>query len=114
MDEHVPDNDWISRRWQGEGQVVRKDPVRAGEAPVKAQRPTQRSGGGAGAGPGAEAEARAGAAEVEMAPSRSQRAGQRAAEIELDVHEMDMHDMHEDEEAAAGVEVRGSNINFNM
>jgi hypothetical protein len=38
MDEHVPDNDWISRRWQGEGQVVRKDPVRAGEAPVKAQR----------------------------------------------------------------------------
>ena len=37
-DEHVPDKDWISRRWQGEGHVVRRDPVRKGEPPVKATR----------------------------------------------------------------------------
>jgi hypothetical protein len=34
--EHVPDNDWISRRWQGEGQVVRRDPARKGDPPVSA------------------------------------------------------------------------------
>ena len=39
MDERVPDKDWISRRFQGEGTVVRREPaLRAGEAPVKAGR----------------------------------------------------------------------------
>ena len=36
--EHVRDTDWVSRRWQGEGQVVRHDPVHEGEPPVKASR----------------------------------------------------------------------------
>ena len=39
--EHVPDNDWISRRWQGEGQVVRRDPARKGDPPVSASSEAQ-------------------------------------------------------------------------
>ena len=37
-DEYVPDKDWISRRWQGEGKVVRRDPKPTGPPPLKAAR----------------------------------------------------------------------------
>ena len=37
-DEYVPDKDWISRRWQGEGKVVRSDPKTTGQPPLKAAR----------------------------------------------------------------------------
>ena len=37
-DEYVPDKDWISRRWQGEGKVVRREPKPTGPPPLKAAR----------------------------------------------------------------------------